>query len=106
MKGKNNYQVIVEFSPKADEKTKQPVLEKINKWFETNSAEVVKTEHLGNKELAYKIQNFEKADFWELSVESTKPVKLTEANIFLNRDPQVIRYLVLKKPATGGQVKE
>jgi ribosomal protein S6 len=97
MKGKINYQVIVEFSPKAEEKNKQSVLEKVNQWFESKTAKVIDTVHTGTKQLAYEIQKFEKADFWELTVESAKPIKLTEVNVMLNREPQVIRYLVLKK---------
>lgn len=97
MNGKINYQVIVEFSPKAEEKNKQTVLEKVNQWFEGKQAKVADTVHTGTKQLAYQIQGFEKSDFWELTVEATKPIKLTEVNVFLNREPQVIRYLVLKK---------
>jgi ribosomal protein S6 len=107
MKGKkHSYEVVVEFSTKADDKTKQPVFDKITKWFEDAHASVTKKDHLGVKPLVYKIKDFDKADFWQLDVEADKPVKLAELNVFLNRELQVIRYLVLKVPATGGQVKE
>ena len=97
MKGKkHNYEVVVEFSPKADDETKQPVFDKITKWFEDAKANVIKKDHLGVKSLVYQIKDFDKADFWQLDVEADKPVKLAELNVFLNRELQVIRYLVLK----------
>lgn len=97
MKGKkHNYEVVVEFSPKADDKTKQPVFDKITKWFENASASVTAKDHIGVKSLVYQIKDFDKADFWQLNVESAKPIKLAELNVFLNRELQVIRYLVLK----------
>jgi ribosomal protein S6 len=98
MKGKkHNYEVVVEFSPKTDDKIKQPVFDKITKWFESAKATVTKNDHLGVKQLVYQIKGFDKADFWQLDVEADKPVKLADLNVFLNRELQVIRYLVLKK---------
>ena len=53
-------------------------------------------DQIGVKPLVYQIKNFDKADFWQLEVEADKPIKLAELNVFLNRELQVIRYLVLK----------
>ena len=86
----------MEFSPKADDKTRQPVFDKITKWFEDAKASVITKDHIGTKSLVYQIKDFDKADFWQLDVEADKPIKLADLNVFLNRELQVIRYLVLK----------
>jgi len=92
-----NYELVMEFSPKTEEKTKQPIIDKVEKWFESQDSKVVSKDHLGVKQLVYKIKDFDKADFWMLNIEGEKPIKLVELNLFLNREINVIRYLVIKK---------
>lgn len=94
---KINYQLVVVFDPKTDEKDKEKVNKKIEDILAENKAEVVKKEKVGLKNLAYKIKSFDKGDFWVLDIASEKPVGLKEFNLFLNREPSIIRYLVLKK---------
>lgn len=53
--------------------------------------------HLGLKDLVYKIKDLEKGDFWVVELESEKPVQLKEINLFLNRENNIIRYLILNK---------
>ncbi|MBI2465548.1 30S ribosomal protein S6 [Candidatus Shapirobacteria bacterium] len=93
---KYTYQMVLVFAPKTESKAIDGVWGKLAAFLDSVKAEIIKKENLGTKELVYEIQKHRKGDFWELTVESTKPVKVTDINIFLNRDVSVIRYLVLK----------
>jgi ribosomal protein S6 len=64
---------------------------------EEAGAEVSKKDHMGNKELAYEINGFNKGDFWVLDIDSLKALNLKSVNLFLNREVSIIRYLILKK---------
>lgn len=96
MKDSNNYkyEVIVVLNPKAESK------EKTIKLVEDKIAEmnfvVENRENLGNKSLAYKIKNLDKGDFWVFTIGGKKAIESKEFKLFLNRDPAVIRYLILK----------
>lgn len=94
---KSQYQVVVVFNPKTEEKQKETVFKQIEKWVEGNQARVVKKESLGQKQLAYEIKGCSSGDYWTVDVESDKPLKLRDFSIYLNREVCVIRYLVLKK---------
>ena len=69
---------------------------KVESWLTTNKAKIAKKEHTGNKELVYEIAKGRKGDFWVLDVVAELPLKLNELNLFLNREVNVIRYLILK----------
>jgi ribosomal protein S6 len=95
MKGnKNQYQLVVVLNPKTEEKDK--VLVKVTDWLEKNKVESV-SDHMGLKELAYEINKNTKGDFWVYSLTSESPIKLKEFNLLLNRESNIIRYLILKK---------
>ena len=97
MKGNlHNYQVILVLKQKADDKDKDKVLAKVESWLKANAAKIAKKEHTGTKELVYEIAKSRKGDFWVLEVEAELPLKLNELNLFLNREVNVIRYLILK----------
>lgn len=89
------YQLVVVFDPKTENKEK--VLEKVFAWLEGQGAEVEKKDHFGLKELVYEIKGNNKGDFWVMDVKSTKTLKLNEFNVLLNRENNIIRYLILKK---------
>lgn len=97
MNDKNQYQIISVFNPRTEEKERDEVLKKITSWVEEQKAEVNNSNHWGNKELAYEINDLKKGDFWIMDVESEKPLDVRNFNIFLNREPKIIRYLILKK---------
>lgn len=94
---KYKYQIVVVLNPKIEEKEKETLIKKVISQIEETQAEVVKKDHMGLTELAYEIAGFNKGDFWVFDVESDKPMKNTEFNLFLNRETKVIRYLILKK---------
>lgn len=93
---KHNYQIILVLNSKTEDKEKEKVLAKVETWLESMKAKVAKKDHQGNKELVYEIAKSKKGDFWILNVEGEQPLKLGELNLFLNREINVIRYLILK----------
>jgi ribosomal protein S6 len=92
---KNKYQIVIVLNPKIEDKEK--TLEKLYSWIEATDSEIVNKDNMGLKELTYEIKGNSKGDFWVLDVESTKPLKLKEFNLLLNRETNIIRYLILKK---------
>lgn len=95
MKGKKyQYQLIVVLNPKTEEKEK--VLKKAIDWLENNKIEVSQ-DHMGLKDLAYEISKESKGDFWVMDLTSESPLKMKELNLLLNRESNIIRYLILKK---------
>ena len=95
MKGnKHQYQLVVVLAPKTEEKEK--VLAKVTDWLEKNKIEST-ADHTGLKELAYEINKNTKGDFWVYSLTSESPIKLKEFELLLNRESNIIRYLILKK---------
>ena len=91
------YQMVLVLAPKTEEKDREKILAKVESWLGDHTGKIAKKDHWGMKDLVYKIVGNTKGDFWILDVEATKPVKLNELNLFLNREVNVIRYLILKK---------
>ena len=89
------YEVTVVFAPKTEEKTTEMVFSKLESML--IAATLEKKDHLGPKELSYPMKGNKKGDFWILTMTSDKSLKINEVNLFLNREPSVIRYLVIKK---------
>jgi ribosomal protein S6 len=90
------YQVILVLNSKTEDKDKDKILVKVESWLTENKAKIAKKDHTGNKDLVYEINKSRKGDFWVLDVEAELPLKLNELNLFLNREINVIRYLILK----------
>lgn len=93
---KINYEIVVVFAPKTEEKTAEATFAKVEKWLGANETKISKKDHMGQKTLEYPINSFEKGDFWVLSTEGEKRVNVADLNVMLNREVGVIRYLVLK----------
>ncbi|HWS49152.1 MAG TPA: 30S ribosomal protein S6 [Candidatus Methanoperedens sp.] len=97
MKDSNyKYEVIVVLNPKAESKDKEKTIKLIEDYLTEMNFSVDNRDNLGNKELAYKVKGSSKGDFWVFTIGGDKPIKSKEFNLFLNRDLQVIRYLILK----------
>jgi ribosomal protein S6 len=95
MKGnKNQYQLVLVLNPKTEDK--ESILKKVSTWFESKKVELTEV-HLGLKDLAYEIEKNNKGDFWTIDLSSESPIKLKEFNLLLNRESNIIRYLILKK---------
>jgi ribosomal protein S6 len=87
---KLKYQLILVLDPALAEKEREALFKKIGDKFE-------KKEHLGVKEMRYKIKDLEKGDYWIFETETEKPIQMKEFNIYLNREVKIIRYLLLKR---------
>lgn len=97
MKDSNyKYEVIVVLNPKAESKDKEKTVKLIEDKIAEMAFKIDNRENLGNKALAYKIKGLDKGDFWVFTIGGNKPIKSTEFKLFLNRDIQIIRYLILK----------
>ncbi|PIU72919.1 30S ribosomal protein S6 [Candidatus Shapirobacteria bacterium CG06_land_8_20_14_3_00_40_12] len=97
MKKVFDYQVVVVFNPKAEEKNREKVLAKLGTMLAVFEAKINSKEQLGTKELTYLIKKQNKGDFWKLKITATKPLDIKEINSYLNREIDVIRYLILKE---------
>lgn len=97
MKDSNyKYEVVVVLNPKAESKDKEKTIKLIEDSLTEMNFSVENRDNLGNKELAYKVKGSNKGDFWVFTIGGDKPIKSKEFKLFLNRDLQVIRYLILK----------
>lgn len=94
---KAGYQVVVVLSPKIEEKTRDDVLKKIRGVFDEAKLEGEKEEHLGMKELVYKVADFNRGDFWIFNIEGKKGFNFKDFNLMLNRENSIIRYLILRR---------
>ncbi len=92
---KYNYQLVLVLNPKTEEK--ENVFKKVSAWLESHSVEIEKKDHMGLKELVYEIKDCKSGDFWILDLVSSTTIKLNELNVLLNRENNIIRYLILKK---------
>lgn len=98
MKGKKHlYQITTVLAPKLEDKQRDEVVAKVVSKIEEMEAKVAKKDHMGAKALEYKIKGFDKGDFWVMEVESEKPMQIREFNLFLNREVNIIRYLIINK---------
>jgi len=93
----HRYQLIVEYPSGLDSKKQKEDLDKLEKEIEKKGMEVSFSDW-GEKELFYKIKDNEKARFWIGEVEADETIEEPWRNIrvFLNRDKDIIRYLILK----------
>ncbi len=98
---RNAYQLVIVFQPKTSQKDREMTFAKVTEMVEKLGAKVALTTDLGTRELAYPIKKCTKGEFWQLDIEAEKTFNNNEINLFLNREPQVIRYLVLKKTAVA-----
>ncbi len=91
---KYKYEVIVVLNPKAESKEK--TIKQIEDKISGLDFDVENREDMGSKTLSYKIKGQEKGDFWVFNIGGTKPIKSKEFKLFLNRETNIIRYLILK----------
>jgi len=92
---KYKYQLVLVLNPKTEEK--EVVFKKVSAWLEDHKVEIEKKDHMGLKELVYEIKDNNKGDFWILDLISSSSIQLNELNVLLNRENNIIRYLILKK---------
>lgn len=91
---KYHYQLVVVLASKTEGKEK--VLAKVTDWLKRNKIELTE-DHMGFKELVYEISKNSRGDFWIYELTSELPIQLKEFELLLNRESNIIRYLILKK---------
>lgn len=91
---KEEYTLVVVFNPTVAEKDLP--MDKLVGWIADIGGQVKAKNHLGIKDFAYEIGGFLKGNFWELIIESEKPLKLNALNVSINRETNIIRYIILK----------
>lgn len=101
MKNKFNYQMVLVFSAKIEEKNRNLVFDKLEEMITKFGGSVDKKDHSGPKSFEYEIKKLNKGDFWDWTISSKTAMKINEINLFLNREPNIIRYLILKKSASA-----
>jgi len=94
---KFQYQTIVVLNSRLEEKQRDKSLEKIEEWAKEAGAEEIKKTHFGIKDLVYKVKKEDRGDFWIIDLTAQKPMNFKEYNLYLNREVNIIRYLVLKQ---------
>ena len=92
----NKYQLTVVFNPKTEEKDKESSLAKIEAMVDDMGGKTAKKEKIGVKELVYKIKGQTKGEFWNLEANAAKTLNFKSLEVMLNRDANIIRYLLLK----------
>ncbi len=95
--GGMRYQFVLVFPPKTEDKERESVFAGLLEVLTHFDGKLGKWEHFGTKDLAYEIGGNDRGDFWEVVAETKLPLKMNEVNLFLNREANVIRYLVLKR---------
>ncbi len=93
---KYKYEVIVVINPKAESKEKEKTIKLVEDKISGLDFEIENREDMGSKALSYQIKGNEKGDFLVFSIGANKPIKSKEFKLFLNRETNIIRYLILK----------
>lgn len=93
---KYKYEVIVVLNPKTESKEKEKIVKLVEDKILGLEFVVENREDMGGKPLSYQIKGQEKGDFWVFNIGGNKPIKSKEFKLFLNRETNIIRYLILK----------
>jgi ribosomal protein S6 len=88
-----NYELITILSPKADAGASEEVKKQLTGF----GWEITGEENMGTKKLAYQIRKLEKGNYWVWNLATKKPIDHKALNLTLNRNNNIIRYLLIKK---------
>lgn len=91
------YRLVFELDPSLKVEDRDSVFGGIETFGKKFGMVFDKFKDLGVKELAYDINDFNKAHFWSLDFLVEKGSNFADFNVFLNREKKVIRYLILKR---------
>ncbi len=91
-----NYQIVMEYPASLGQKELKENLAQVEK--QLGGGVKVSFADWGEKELAYAIEGQLKAKFWigKLTVEEGTDVDWKNLKTYLNRDKEILRYLILK----------
>jgi small subunit ribosomal protein S6 len=93
---KNKYQVVVVLNPKLEEKERVLLVDKVVAEIEKGGVKVKSKEELGLKDLAYEIKKQETGMFMVFDIVSKEGLNINKLNLFLNRQVEIIRFIILK----------
>ncbi len=93
---KKKYEFILVFVPGTDKKEVKEALSGLKSILSDGGVSVKKEENMGSLDLRYSIKKQDKGDFWVLHLESEVGIKSGEANVYLEREKRVMRYLLLR----------
>jgi len=93
---RRKYEFILVFVPGTDKKKIKEVLSGLKEILTEEKVSVKKEENFGSMDLRYSINKQDRGDFWVLHLESKGGFRSDKANVYLERDKRVIRYLLLK----------
>ena len=93
---KNKYQIVIVFDPKLIEKDRVVLEDKLTAEIEKEGMKVKGKKELGSKDLAYQIDKKDTGMFVTFEVKGKVGFKSSGLNVFLNRQTEIIRFLILK----------
>jgi ribosomal protein S6 len=88
-----NYELVTILSPKAAD----GAAEEVKKQLTNFGWEITGEENIGTKKLAYEIKKLEKGNYWVWNLATKKTIDHKALNLTLNRNNNIIRYLLIKK---------
>jgi len=89
------YELVLLFGRDCEKTAREAVFGKITDWFGQAGATVEKKEDMGVKSLVYEIGSKREAAFWRFFVKAQRGLVADSLNTMLNREPLVMRYLLL-----------
>ncbi len=92
----NTYESMVVFSPNFSEVDVKKENEKIHTFLKNNGGEIVETEELGKKRLAYEINKFAEGYYFVNYYKFAKD-KVTELENYFKLNENIIRFNILVK---------
>ena len=90
------YRLVFELDPKLKEADRDGLFDAIEEAGEKFTFVFDRPVSLGVKELAYKINGFNKSEMWNMRFMVESSAKMDSFNVFLNRENKIMRYLILK----------
>lgn len=94
---KFGYQLILVLRPKLEDAAREELLDKVEGWVKSEGVGGIKRNHFGLRDLVYKINKEDKGDFFVMDLESKEAKPFKELSLYLNREINIIRYLILKQ---------
>ena len=95
--GMKHYEFVFLTKPGLNQDKLKDLFSSLEKQIEKVGGKAKKKNHWGTKSLVYPIKKQHKADFYIWQLDFNQELKLKSLNTFLNRQANIIRYLLLSK---------
>mgnify|MGYP003295508158 CR=1 FL=1 len=90
------YEIMYILNSTLDEETRKATVESLNKILTDNGAKVLSSKELGQKELAYEIEDFKKGYYVKFLVEASNEA-VEEYDRVCNIKEDIIRHILVKE---------